>query len=129
MTMIVTRAQAASHLRIDDVTDEAADLDLKIQAASAIVLDYIEWTPDRYVATQEIAELDSDYEIDSEWDEDWDSDWLGDEDYLDTIKAAVLLLVGEMHRYRDGGSPNFDGASLPSVVRAVLYPVKSWGTY
>jgi len=129
MTMIVTRAQAAAHLRIDDSTDEAADLDLKIQAASAIVLDYIEWTPDRYVAATEINELDSDYEIDSDWDEDWDSDWLGDEDYLFTLKAATLLLVGDMHRYRDGGSPNYTEAFLPPAVRALLYPVKSWGTY
>jgi len=129
MTMIVTRAQAAAHLRIDDSTDEAADLDLKIQAASAIVLDYIEWTPGRYAHVLEIDELDSDYEIDSDWDEDWDSDWLGDEDYLFTLKAATLLLVGDMHRYRDAGSPNYSEATLPSAVRALLYPVKSWGTY
>jgi len=129
MTMIITRAQAAAHLRIDDATDEAADLDLKIQAASAVVLDYIEWTPDRYVAVNEINELDSDYEIDSDWDEDWDSDWLGDEDSIFQIKAAVLLLVGDMHRYRDAGSPNYSEATLPPPVRALLYPIKSWGTY
>jgi len=129
MTMIVTRTEAAAHLRIDDSTDEAADLDLKIQAASAVVLDYIEWTPDRYVAANEIDDLDSDYEIDSDWDDDWDSDWLGDEDYLDTLKFATLLLLGDMHRYRDGGSPNYGEATLPSPVRALLYPIKSWGTY
>ena len=129
MTMIVTRAQAASHLRIDDSTDEAADLDLKITAASAVVLDYIEWSHDRYAAALEIAELDSDYEIDSDWDEDWDSDWLGDENDLYTLKAATLLLVAGMHRYRDEGNPNYGAeATLPPTVRALLYPIKTFGT-
>lgn len=129
MTMIVTRQQAADHLRIDDATAEASSLDLLITAASAIVLDYIEWTHARYADVLEIDELDSDYEFDSDWDLDWDSDWLGDEDHLYSLKAATLLLVADMHRYRDGGSPNYSEANLPPAVRAILYPIKTWGTY
>ena len=128
MTMIVTLQQAADHLRIDDTTDEANDLNLKIMAASAVVLDYIEWSHDRYAAALEIDELDSDYEIDSDWDEDWDSDWLGDEDHLYTLQAATLLLLGGMHRYRDESNPNYGAeATLPPVVRALLYPIKTFG--
>ena len=131
MTMIVTLQQAADHLRIDDTTDEANDLNLKIMAASAVVLDYIEWSHDRYAAAVEIAELDSDYEIDSDWDEDWDSDWLGDEDHLYTLKAATLLLVGYLHADRAPGrdtiSAGYTEGNLPSAIRMLLYPLKTFG--
>jgi len=129
MPMIITRQQAADHLRIDDATDEANDLDLKIYAASAVVLDYIEWTAARYADVLEINELDSDYEYDSDWDDDWDSDWLGDEDALPILQAATLLLVGDMHNHRGTSSPDYSAALLPPVVRAVLQPVKTFGTY
>lgn len=120
MTMIVTRQQAADHLRIDNATAEADDLDLKILAASAVVLDYIELSHDDYTEIVENTELDSD-------DSDWDSDWEDYEEIIYPLQAATLLLVGEFHRYRDGGSPNYTDANLPPVVRAILYPLKSWG--
>lgn len=105
MNMIVTRAQAASHLRIDDASVEAADLDLKIAAASAVVLDYLE---------MEFADFG-------------DSDSDGPPEIPEQIQAATLLLVGEFHRNRDGGSANFGEANLPAPVRALLYPLKTWG--
>lgn len=105
MTMIVTRAQAASHLRIDDASSEAADLDLKIKAASRIVLDYIEME-------------ESDF---------GDSDSDGNPEFPEQIQIATLLLVGEFHRNRDSGSSNFSEANLPAPVRAILYPIKTWG--
>jgi hypothetical protein len=103
MSMLVTRQQAADHLRIDDATPEADDLDLKIMAASAVVLDYIERTIDDFLNS------DSDAEVPYQ------------------IQAATLLLVGDMYRYREAGSPDYNDATLPSAVRALLYPLKTWG--
>ena len=105
MTMLVTRQQAADHLRIDNVDAEADALDLLVQAASAVVLDYIE---------MELAEFG-------------DSDSDGEVEVPEHVKAATLLLVGDMHRHRDGSSPSYTEATLPPSVRALLYPLKTWG--
>jgi len=82
MSMLVTVEQTAAHLRIDDYTDEALDLNFKIQAASAIILDYLEMSIDDF----------------------GDSDSDGREVPY-SIQAATLLLIGDMHRYRDSGAP------------------------
>lgn len=105
MSMLVTRQQAADHLRVDDPTAESDDLDLKILAASGVVLDYLEMTIDDFG--------------------DSDSDGIVEVPYQ--IQAAVLLLVGDMHRYRDSGAPTYSDALLPSAVRSLLYPLKTWG--
>jgi hypothetical protein len=104
MSMLVTRQQAADHLRIDDSAPEANDLDLKIHAASGVVLDYLEMTIDDF----------------------GDSDSDGREVPY-AIQAATLLMIGDMHRYRDSGAPTYSEAMLPPVVRALLYPLKTWG--
>lgn len=103
MSMLVTRQQAADHLRIDDVASEVGDLDLKIQAASGVVLDYLEMTIEDFT--------DSDDEVSVPY----------------QIKAATLLLLGDMYRYRDTSSPTYSEAFLPPAVRALLYPLKTWG--
>lgn len=105
MNMIVTRAQAAAHLRIDDADAEGSDLDLKIAAASAVVLDYLEM----------------------EFTDFGDSDSDGNPEFPEQIMAATLLMVGELHRSRDGGSANYSEANLPAPIRALLYPLKTWG--
>lgn len=104
MAMIVSIEEAAEHLRIDDYSVEEADLTLKIMAASAIVLDYVE-------------QLEEDF-----------ADYEGIPDYPYQMKAATLILLGDLHRHRDSESPAMrDGATLPSAVRALLYPLKTWG--
>jgi len=104
MAMLVTIEQAAAHLRIDDYTDEASDLTLKIQAASGVVLDYLEMVIDDF------GDSDSDgREIPAQ------------------IQQATLLLIGDMHGYRGSGAPAYNEALLPPVVRALLYPLKTWG--
>lgn len=123
MTMIVTRDQAADHLRIDDATAEADDLDLKILAASDAVLDYIE----RDVSYYEVAETDDDDYYASGPTADGDEDTSYSFPYQ--LQAAVLLLVGDMHRYRDSGDFQYKRGpgQLPEAVRALLYPLKSFG--
>ena len=105
MSMIVTRTQAAEHLRIDNPDAEADSLDLLILAASAVVLDYLE------MELADFGDSDSDGEVEVPY----------------QVQAATLLLVGDMHRYRDAGSPEYTEATLPSPVRALLYPLKTWG--
>ena len=104
MAMLVTVAQAAAHLRIDDYTDEENDITLKIQAAAGVVLDYLEMVIDDF------GDSDSDgREIPAQ------------------VQQATLLLIGDMHGYRGSGSPDYNEALLPPVVRALLYPLKTWG--
>jgi hypothetical protein len=108
MAMLVTIEQAAAHLRIDDYTDEVNDLTLKIQAASGVVLDYLEMSIDDF------GDSDSDgREVPAQ------------------IQQATLLLIGDMHGYRGSGGGQgqtiFYEAVLPSIVRALLYPLKTWG--
>lgn len=105
MLMFVTRQQAMEHLRIDDGTAESYDIDLKILAASAVVMDYVEMD-------------DEDF---------YDSDSEGIPEYPYQLQAATLLLVGDMHRYRNSEIPMYNEAYLPAAVRALLYPLKTWG--
>lgn len=105
MTMLVTRQQAADHLRIDDATAEADDLDLKILAASAVVLDYVEMSAEDFEGS--------------------DSD--GEPEYPYVLQAATLLIVGDLHRHRDAGSSAYGDAYLPAPVRRILLPLKTWG--
>lgn len=120
MPMIVTRQQAMDHLKIDDATDEADDLDLKILAASAIVLDFLETEASDYADSS---------------DDSGDSSGSGSSggsgsttyDWPYQLQAATLLLVGDMHRYRDTGIPTYSDTQLPQAVRAILFPLKSWG--
>ena len=133
MTMLVTRQQAMDHLRIDDATAEADDLDLKILAASAVVLDYLEIDADTYTSSDADSD-DSDSGSDSggEYggsDSDSDSDSLDDSEVEIPyqMQAATLLLVGDMHRYRDSACPAYAAATLPPHVRALLYPLKTFG--
>lgn len=105
MPMLVTLQQAADHLRIDDVDSEESDLTLKILAASAVVLNYIEM----------------DYE------DFTDSDSDGTPEIPYEIQAAVLLLLGDIHRYRDSSSQSYTNPTLPDPIRALLYDIKTWG--
>jgi len=103
--MLVTVKQAADHLRLDDYGDEIADLTLKIEAASEIILGYVE-------------QEEADYPEDSN----------GDSTVPKTLQVAVLLLLGDMHRHRDSDMPNYkDKAFLPSAVRSLLFQSKTWG--
>jgi len=102
MAMIVSINQAADQLHIDDIGSVFRPLTAMIQAASAVALDYIE------MAEEDFSTSDG-YE------------------YPYQLQAAVLLLVGDMYRYRDSGAPGYVGAFLPGPVRALLYPLKTWG--
>lgn len=124
MPMIVTRQQAMDHLRIDDATAEADDLDLKIYAASAVVLDCIEQTAAYYEVDESSDDSSSNSDSDSSSN---DTDGNSEYDWPYQIQAAVLLLVGDLHRHRDSEMPRYSEATLPPAVRALIYPLKSFG--
>lgn len=117
MPYIVTRQQAIDHLRIDEYSEEADDLDLKILAASAVVLEYIETTESDYI--------DSDSG-------DSDSGSSGGSEatytYPYQIQAAVLLLLGDMYRHRStDGTKTYTENGLPFVIKALLSTKNTFG--
>lgn len=112
MTMLVSLQEASDHLR-RDTTDDDADLELKIKAASAAIITYLK-TPSFADSSGEVPE---------------DSNGVGI-DIPDDVKIATLLLVGEFYRNRDGDQngavdQQFYGYGyLPRPVVALLYPYR-----
>lgn len=110
--MLVTLQEASDHLR-RDTTDDNADLELKIRAASAAVLRYLKDA--------------SPYERDSNGDVVVDSN--GDPEVLFEVRAAVLLMLGELYKNREGEQggeipTQWGYGYLPRPVVALLYPLR-----
>ena len=119
MTMLVTLDQAKSHLRVDHDADDE-DITLKIEAASAAVLAYVE---------------DSQYLF---------LDSSGDElDLYDTstdqaahrarhlCRQATLMVLGEFYRNREPAATDvvperFGYGYLPRAVVALLTPLRTY---
>ena len=109
MVMLVSLEQASSHLRRDTSEDDL-DLMLKIEAASAAVINYLKDGADF---------LDSADEVDF----DSAGDPIG---VPKEVQQAVLLLVGNFYRDRDGETPEgWDPFYLPRAVVALLYPLRT----
>lgn len=106
MVMLVTLQEASDHLR-RDTTDDDDDLTIKIKAASAAVLNYIET---------------ADF-IDSSGEPDYDSS--GDAIVPFDVKAATLILVGMFYKDRDGvDASKWPLGYLPMPVVSLLYPYR-----
>lgn len=119
MTMLVTLDEAKLHLRVDHDADDE-DITLKVEAASAAVLAYVE---------------DSQYLF---------LDSSGDElDLYDTstdqaahrarhlCRQATLLMVGEFYRNREPAATDvvperFGYGYLPRAVVALLTPLRAY---
>src|SRR5690606_18615425 len=97
MVMLVSLQEASDHLR-RDTADDDNDLMLKIQAASRFVVNY----------------LDSDiFPVYSDGEPVEDSDGIVVDVPFD-IKAATLLIIGELYANRD--APSFrDGDTAPRL--------------
>lgn len=90
MATYVTFEQAKRHLRKNDV-DEDEDLDLKIQQAEAIILDYLKVTPPSSAQTDAI------------------------------IQAAILLQLTELYRFRgDEDAPKREKGYLTPAIESLL---------
>ncbi len=110
--MLVTLQEASDHLRLDSDADEA-DVLLKIRAASAAVRRYLKDA--------------SPYERDSNGDVAVDSN--GDPEVLFEVRAAVLLMLGELYKNREGEQggeipTQWGYGYLPRPVVALLYPLR-----
>lgn len=99
--MIITLQEAKEHLRIDHDAEDA-DLTLKIEAASRMILEYVKRS-------------ESDY--------DEDSDGILEVPY--TMKMACLIMVGILYRDRDGTeSDKWQQGFLPFSVTALIYNLR-----
>jgi hypothetical protein len=107
MTLLVTVCQAKEHLRVDFDTEDD-DIELKIHAASAAILDYLDDA--RYDFTDTSGELTADVPY--------------------TVQAATLLMVGDLYKNReptatDAVDSKFGYGYLPRAVLALLYPLRT----
>ena len=98
MIELVTLEEAHAHLRIDD-SEDIPDLLLKINAASSIILNHLG--------------VDEDYYADSN----------GVQTPPAQVKAATLLMLGELNENREGEG-NYQDGRLPAPVRALLGPLR-----
>lgn len=108
--MLVTLQQASDHLRRDTAADDN-DLTLKIHAASAAVMNYIQGP-----GIDGFTDSFGDIFVDS----------AGDPlDVPYAVQAATLLMVGYLYRLRDNnGDGDFDRGYLPMPVTALLTPYR-----
>lgn len=106
--MLITLDQASAHLR-RDTADDDADLTIKIHAASAAILNYLE---------AGAVFLDSSGQVV----EDSNGDPVG---VPFEVQVAVLYLVGEMYKNREGDASGYPIQNyLPTPVVALLYPLR-----
>lgn len=120
----VTLAEAKTHLRIAtaDTYDDDYVQNL-IYTASQAVKTYL---GDRSVYRPALDDEDEPTELDSNGFPEPDS-WGSQgkpEIVLPTVKHAVLLIIGELYRYRDTEENNADPNYLSRPVRALLYPLR-----
>lgn len=108
MLMLVSLQQASDHLR-RDTTDDDADLEFKIQGASAAVVNYLK--------------SDADF-LDSDGDVAYETDGtpIG---VPELVQIATLILVGHFYAFREGdfspfNSQNYGALNLPLAVRSLL---------
>lgn len=110
--MLVSLEQAKAHLRMDHDFDDS-DITLKIEGASAAVLDYLKDYADSF--------LDSNGEV--------IEDSNGNPDVPYQVKAATLLMLGDLYANRepiptDPVDAQYGYGYLPRAVIALLYPLR-----
>lgn len=121
MTYLVTLAEAKAHLRVDHDLDDS-DIELKIVAASAAVLQYIGDTQYLFLDTGgEFLELTD--TSTGTWED------VAGSRAMQTARQATLLLVGDWFRNReptpaDVVDARFGYGYLPRAVVALLYPLR-----
>jgi hypothetical protein len=111
MTLLVTLAQAKSHLRVTHTHDDA-DITLKIHAASGAVINYLKESAEDWVdSSGEVLVDSSDLPL-----------------VPQVVQQATLVLLGWMYSYREGevgeSNPSFSMGYLPPTVTALLYPLR-----
>ena len=123
--MLVTVQEASDHLRRDTDYDEG-DLTLKIHAASSAVMNYLKrnvlaYEPMR-TSIGEVVRDSSGWPVPME-------DSSGEPLVRSEVKAAVLLMLGELYKNREGEQAGeiptqWGYGYLPRPVVALLYPLR-----
>lgn len=123
--MLVTLQEASEHLR-RDTDDDDQDLTLKIHAASAAVLNYLKreslaYEPERDEAGNVVRDEDG-FPVPA-----LDDD--GKPTVRFEVRAAVLLMLGELYKNREGEQggeipTQWGYGYLPRPVVALLYPLR-----
>lgn len=104
---LVTLQQASDHLRRDTTADDA-DLEIKIEAASEMVMAYLKSGAD--VFTDTAGEVFTDTAGDPVGVPRW-------------AQMATLLLIGYLYKDRDENTDSaYDQGYLPKPITAILYP-------
>lgn len=116
----VTLAEVKSHLYImPSEIHEDAYLTLLIQAASAHIKNYL----GNFSAYEGQRDDDDDYYLDSNYEPEIalssDGRTLKPE-----VKAAVLLMIGEWYKNREGDGANYEHLVLPAPVMALLISLR-----
>lgn len=113
MTSLVTLTEANFHLRRDQ-SDDDSYVAMMIEAASAAVINYLK------SSTAAFETYD-----DSNGDPVTVTDSNGDPIVLPAAKAATLMMLAQLYRYRDGDGANYTHGNLPQPVMSILYPLRS----
>lgn len=105
---LVTLAEAKSHLRVVQ-NDEDLDITLKIQAASAAVINYLKTGADAFLDSSGLMIEDSS----------------GFPGVPDEVRIATLYLIGVFYKDRDGQNvADWERGYLPATVVSLLYPLR-----
>lgn len=122
MIVLVTPEEAIAHLKITDADVDMLDLQLKINAASKVVLNYL--------AGANFYELEVDINnvpvLDTAGDQIYAETTDGDRIVMFEVQAAVLLMLGYLNRDRDSDEDKaFEMGFVPRPVTALLYPLRT----
>lgn len=107
--MLVSLEQGKNHLRVDN-DDEDEDIELKIHAASELVVGYLKDAANEFLDTSGEPEVDSS---------------LTPVGVPYKVRAATLLMLGYLYRDRDGDPDKaYEMGYLPRPVTALLYSMR-----
>lgn len=111
--MLVSIAEASTHIRRDPSANDDADLTLKIMAASRAIVNYMQSGADMFLTSSGEADIDSDGVV---------------IDVPADVKLATLYLVGEYYKNREGAMDTpmpdqqaYGYGNLPLPVTSLLY--------
>ncbi|MDP9991972.1 hypothetical protein J2W28_001000 [Variovorax boronicumulans] len=122
MIELVTMEEAQAHLKITNPDVDLLDLQLKINAASKVVLNYLAGT-NFYEVEVDINNVPI---LDTSGEPIYAETSSGDRIVMYEVKAATLLMLGYLNRDRDTDEEKaFEMGFIPRPVTALLYPLRT----
>ena len=117
----VTLEEAKCQLRVslDDDYDDG-HINLLIKAASGAIKNYMK----NFAVYEAERNADNDYLLDSNGEPIIDEDSNVPQYVKPEVKLAVLMLISEWYKNREGDGAAYEDAVLPAPIRALLYPLR-----